>query len=730
MALQIRCLSPLTTSTNHRPEVPLLKRQVLALIFCSLAATSSWSEPNWTYPMTTKEAHSDTYHGTVVEDPYHWLEDDHSAQTAEWVKAQNQLTFGYLEKIPFRSKVRERLLQLNNYPRFGQPFRRGNTYIFQKNDGLQKQSVYYVQQGLNGKPEVLLDPNTLSADGTASVAFFAVDKSGKYAAYGVGKGGSDWKDIFVIDIATRKTLSDKVEWAKVTGASWAQGGFFYSRYDAPKDGHNLSAKNENHKVYFHKVGTPQGDDQLIYEDPANPQRFHTTYTSDDEKYLFVDISDRGKGKDGNAIFYKDLTDPKSKILPLIPEVGEDDFSVADVIDGKFLIFTSHKAPRGRAILIDPKHIQEKHWKTFIPEGKEVLKGLGSAGDKIFAVYLKDVSSHINVHGHDGKLENQVQLPGLGTASGFGGQKDDTTVFYTFSSYNYPSTIFQYDLKSKKSSVFRKPELAFEPSNYEVEQIFYPSKDGTKIPMFLVHRKGIKKDGNNPVWLYAYGGFNISLTPAFNPAVINLLDQGFIYAVANLRGGGEYGEDWHKAGMLDKKQNVFDDFIWAAEYLIKQRYTRSGRLAIQGGSNGGLLVGAVMNQRPDLFRVGLPGVGVMDMLRFQKFTIGWNWSPEYGSSDDPKHFKNLFGYSPLHNIKANTDYPCIMVTTADHDDRVVPAHSFKYAATLQDKVNKTNPALIRIDTNSGHGASNLLKGIDLNADLQSFVMKNVGVEPKY
>ncbi len=708
----------------------MLKRQAMALLLCTLTFVTAWSEPEpLKYPPTHKIEHTDDYHGTSISDPYRWLEDDHSSETAGWVESQNKVTFNYLKEISFRKQIHDRLLKLSNYPRYGQPLHRGETFIFQKNDGLQKQSVYYVQKGINGQPEVLLDPNKLSAEGTTSVAFFAVDKGGKYAAYGVGKGGSDWKDIFVIDIASRKILSDKVEWAKVTGASWAGEGFYYSRYDAPSDGHNLSAKNENHQVFFHKVGTPQSQDKLIYQDPKNPQRFHSSYTSDDENYLFIDISDRGKGKDGNALYYQDLRQPNSTLKPIIAEVGDNDYSVADVINGKFLVRTNHKAPRGQGVLIDPNQPQEEKWVHLIPQSKDVLKELTTAGDKIFANYLRDVSSHVDVYSQAGKLENAVELPGLGTAAGFDGHAEDSSVFYTFSSYNYPTTIFQYSLGTKQSSVFRKPELAFEPTNYEVKQVFYPSKDGTKIPMFLCSKKGLKQDGSNPAWLYGYGGFNISLTPNFSPAVINLMDQGFVYAVANLRGGGEYGEEWHRAGMLDKKQNVFDDFISAAEYLIKERYTQSSHLAIQGGSNGGLLVGAVMNQRPDLFKVGLPAVGVMDMLRFHQFTIGWNWSPEYGSSANPDQFKTLIKYSPLHNISKGTAYPAIMVTTADHDDRVVPAHSFKYAATLQERVAPGNPALIRIDTNSGHGASNLVKSIDLNCDLQCFVMRNLGVIPK-
>lgn len=703
----------------------MLKRTLFWLLaFGVLIPPGGFAEP----PATRKMEQSDDYHGTSVADPYRWLEDDHSAETAEWVTQQNQATFAYLDAIPYRPALKEKLLKLNNYPRYGQPFHYGETYFFSKNDGLQKQAVWYVQKGLEGKPEVLIDPNTLSADGTTSLSFLTFNKAGTLAAYGLSQGGSDWKEIHVLDVTTRKPLSDKVEWAKVTGAAWAGEGFYYSRYDAPEDGHNLSAKNENHKIYFHKVGTPQSEDRLIYEDPANPQRFHTADTSEDERYLIVDISDRGKGKEGNAVYFQDLQNP-GPLRPLIAEVEDDTYSVVDVVDGHFLVQTNHKSPRGRVVQIDPNQPGEEHWKDIIPEGADVLSHCAAAGGKLFPHYLHDVATRVRVYSQTGQLENEVPLPGLGTAGGFGGWRDDTSVFYTFSSWNYPSTIFRYDLKTHQSSLFRKPELAFEPTNYEVNQVFFRSKDGTRVPLFLVHRKGLQRNGNNPTLLYGYGGFNISLTPGFNSSVIALLDEGFVYAVANLRGGGEYGEDWHRAGMLLKKQNVFDDFISAAEYLINEKYTNRDRLAIQGGSNGGLLVGAVMNQRPDLFRAGLPAVGVMDMLRFHRFTIGWNWKPEYGSSEDPENFKNLLAYSPIHNVKVGARYPSILITTADHDDRVVPAHSFKYAATMQEKAGKDNPILIRIDTKSGHGASNLIKGIELNADIYAFLMKNLNVTPK-
>ena len=710
----------------------MLKRYLLWLLAVGMLTPGGFAEPAQplSYPTPRQSDQSDDYHGTVVKDPYRWLEDDHSAETAAWVTEENKVTFAYLESIPFRSAVEKRLLKLYNYPRYGMPFHYGPTYFFSKNDGLQKQAVWYVQKGLDGTPEVLIDPNTLSSDGTTSLSFITFNKSGSLAAYGQSQGGSDWKEIHVLDVGQRKVLSDKVEWAKVTGAAWAGDGFYYSRYDAPADGHNLSAKNENHKVFFHKVGTPQSEDKLIYEDPANPQRFHTADTSEDERFLFIDISDRGKGKEGNAISFQDLSKPGSPLRPLISEIGDDTYTPVDELDGKFLIETNHGAPRGRVVLIDPENPSESNWKEVIPEGPDVLSYVSSAGGKLFASYMKDVTTRVRVYSLAGKLENEVQLPGLGTASGFGGWKDDTSVFYSFSSYNYPPTIFNYDLKSQKSKLFRKPELAFEPTNYEVEQVFFPSKDGTKVPMFLVHRKGLKKNGANPTLLYGYGGFNISLTPGFNSSIIALLDEGFVYAVANLRGGGEYGEEWHRSGMLLDKHKVFEDFIAAAEYLIEKGYTNSTKLGIQGGSNGGLLVGAVMNLRPDLFKVGLPAVGVMDMLRFHSFTIGWNWKPEYGSSEDEVNFKNLYSYSPLHNIQASKRYPAVLITTADHDDRVVPAHSFKYAATMQQKVGKENPVLIRIDTKSGHGASNLIKGIELTADIYSFLMYNLGVKPEH
>ena len=682
------------------------------------------------YPSTKKIDHSDNYHGQTLSDPYRWLEDDTSEATKQWVEAQNKVTFDYLSKIPFREQMQKRLEEVINYPRYGTPFRKQEYFYFYKNDGLQNQSVLYRQKGLNGKPELVLDPNKLSKDGTTALSNFVLSKNGRYAAWGISKGGSDWQTYFVRDMQTNKDYSDTLNWVKVSGISWQGDGFYYSRYPAPGKGLELSSKNENHQVWYHRVGTPQSEDKLVYEDPANPQRFHIAYTSEDERYTFLNISDRGKGFDGIALHYKDNKDTSASFKPVIAEVGKYDYSVIDVVDGKFLVQTNEDAPNGKIILIDPAHPEKSAWKTIVEEQPEPIQAASTAGGKMFVNYLKDVTSRIYVYEPTGKKLNEVVLPAIGSAGGFGGEKDDKFVFYTFNTFNYPPTIYRYDIATGKSTVFRKPELSFEPSDYEVKQVFYPSKDSTLVPMFIVHKKGLQLNGNNPTLLYAYGGFNISLLPSFSATLIPWLEQGGVYAVANLRGGAEYGEKWHEAGMRFNKQNVFDDFIAAAEYLINNRYTASSKLAIRGGSNGGLLVGAVMNQRPELFKVAIPQVGVMDMLRFHKFTIGWNWIAEYGSSDKADEFKNLLAYSPIHNLKEGVQYPATLITTADHDDRVVPAHSFKYAATLQEKHRGANPVLIRIDTNSGHGASNTKKSIETIADIYAFSFYNMDVKPTF
>jgi prolyl oligopeptidase len=682
------------------------------------------------YPQTRKGDQVDDYHGTKVADPYRWLEDDNSAETAKWVEAENKVTFGYLEKIPYRAQVKQRLEQLYNYAKYTAPFRRGELLFFTKNDGLQNQNVVYVQKGLEGTPEVLLDPNKFSADGTTKLGVLEVSRDGRYAAYGMQVGGSDWQEMHVLDVAAKKELSDDLKWLKFNEGAWAGNGFFYSRFDAPEKGHELSSKNEFQKVYYHKLGAPQSEDELIFEDKANPQRFHLVLTTNDERFAILMNSDEGKGKRGNSLYYRDLSKNERSFTPIVSEITDDSYQVVDNVGDRFLISTNHDAPNGKVALYDPAN-PKAPWKDILPEKPEALDTVTSIGGKLFATYLKDVASHVYVYSFTGELENEIALPGAGATTGFKGNRGDTNAFFLYSSFNYPTTVFRYDLAAKKATVFRAPEIpAFHPDDYETKEVFYNSKDGTRVPMFLVYKKGVKLDGTNPTLLYGYGGFNITIPPNFNPVRLALLEQGFVYASANMRGGGEYGEKWHVAGTKLKKQNVFDDFIAGAEWLIANKYTSPEHLAVNGGSNGGLLIGAVINQRPDLFRVAVPQVGVMDMLRFQKFTIGWNWASDYGSSDNADEFKALYAYSPLHNIKPGAKYPATLITTADHDDRVVPAHSFKYAATLQAEAAHANPVLIRIDTKSGHGASSTTKAIETVADIYSFIFYNLGVTPKY
>ena len=708
----------------------LRRRLTATLVATLLAATTALVAQQPQYPVTKKVDQVDDYHGTRVADPYRWLEDDASAATAAWVDAENQVTFPYLDAIPFRKQLQARVKELNDYAKYSSPSHKGPYYFFFKNDGLQNQSVLYIQKGLDGTPQALLDPNSWSEDGTVRLGAFAPSADAKYAVYGISKSGSDWQQYKVLELATRKTLSDTIDWVKVSGVAWQADGFYYSRYPEPAKGHEKASINEDHRVYFHKVGTPQSQDRQIYQDAANPQRFHTVDTTDDERFALLTVSDRGKGKDGNALFARDLSRGQREFNPVIRDITNDSFGVVDNVADKLLVETNRSAPNGRVVLVDPRRPEESNWKTVLPERPEPLQSVTTAGGRIFATYLKDVTTRAYVYALDGTLENEIELPGPGTAGGFGGQKSDTFVFYTFNSLNVPPTIYRYDIATKKSTIFRQPEVpGYDPTAYETEATFYPSKDGTKIPIFLVHKKGIKKDGSNPTLLYAYGGFNIVQSPTFSAARLALLEQGFVYANANLRGGGEYGEQWHQQGMKLKKQNVFDDFIAAADWLVDQQYTSRDKLAVQGGSNGGLLIGAVINQRPDLCRVAIPQVGVMDMLRFHKFTIGWNWIADYGSSDNPEEFKAIYAYSPLHNIKTGVKYPATLITTADHDDRVVPAHSFKYAATLQKAASKENPVLIRIETKSGHGASNVTKQIEMTADIYAFLMYNLGVQPR-
>ena len=700
------------------------------IFFFLLMSFALMAEAQLKYPETKKTDVTEDYHGIKIEDPYRWLEDDRSTETADWVTAQNKVTFDYLNQIPYRADWLKRLEEINNYPKYSSPSRRNEYFYFYKNDGLQNQSVLYRQRGLAGNPELVLDPNKFSAEGTTSLATFSLSKDGKYAVIGKSAGGSDWRTLFIMDMTSKKYLADSLAWVKVSGASWQGDGFYYSRYPTPDKGKELSTKNENHQVYYHKTGTSQNDDMLVYEDKENPQRFHGVFTSEDERYTFLNISDRGKGKDGNGLWYFDNNSNDKKFRPIIKEAGDYIYSFIEEVNGRFLLLTNDGAKNRKIISVDPVNPDPTNWKTVIPEKEENISSASSAGNKLFLTYLKDVTSRVYVYSRDGKLEREVKLPALGSASGFGGEREDKFVFYTFTSITFPPTIYKYDIATGKSTVFRKPEVKFNPEDYTTVQVFYPSKDGTKIPMFIVYKNGIQKNGKNPTILYAYGGFNISMTPSFSSTRMAWLEQGGIYCIANLRGGSEYGEKWHEAGMRFKKQNVFDDFIAAGEWLVNKNYTSKDYLAIQGGSNGGLLVGAVINQRPDLFKVAIPQVGVMDMLRFHKFTIGWNWIAEFGSSDNKDDFKNLYAYSPIHNIKEGLNYPSTLITTADHDDRVVPAHSFKYAATIQEKYKGENPVMIRIDVNSGHGASNLKKALETTSDIYSFIFYNMKLAPKF
>lgn len=714
-----------------RPSFTPIRAACAALTALLLLGTALPAAEKLAYPQARTVEQVDTYFGIRVPDPYRWLEDDNSTETAQWVEAENRVTYAYLDKIPFRNQMKERLEKLYNYPKYSAPYRKNEHFLFSKNDGLQNQSVLYIQRGLDGEPEVLIDPNKLSEDGTVRLGTFSLSKDGKFAVVGISRSGSDWQEFGVMDMATRKHLSDKLEWIKFSGAAWKGDGFFYSRMEAPEKGKELSSKNVNQKVFFHKLGTLQSEDALVFEDRANPERFCGVDTTEDERFAVLSVSDPSKGKRGNALFYRDLSKGDKAFLPLIPDIGDDYFNVVDSVGDKFLVGTNRAAPNGKLVLVDPKNPGEKDWKDILPEKPEPIQGMSLVGGKIIVTYSKDVTSRVYVYDLSGKLENEIPLPALGIAGGFRGEKDDSFVFYTFTSFTFPPAIYRYDLASRKSTLFRTPDIpGFQSGAYETKQVFYNSKDGTRIPMFVVHRKGLKLDGKNPTLLYGYGGFNVSMTPYFSPLRLALLDEGFVYASACMRGGGEYGEKWHLAGTKTKKQNVFDDFIAAAEFLFAKKYTNPRMLAIQGGSNGGLLVGAVANQRPELFRVAIPQVGVMDMLRFQKFTIGSNWITDYGSSDVEEEFKALFKYSPLHNVREGLKYPATLITTADHDDRVVPAHSFKYAATLQAKYVGDSPVIIRIQTKSGHGASNTSKAIEETADIYSFIIYNMGITPKH
>ena len=699
------------------------KLLILPVAGMVMAANGQTAQPQLTYPETAKTDVVDTYFGTSVPDPYRWLENDTSAQTAAWVAAQNKVTGEYLSKIPFRGVLLRRLTAVADYEKIGAPAKKHGKYYFYKNDGLQNQSVLYVQNSLDGEARVMLDPNKLSADGTVALTGTSFSHDGKYMAYTISRSGSDWTEIYVIDTESGQTLDDHIVWAKFTGAAWHGDGFYYSAYDAPEAGKEYSNVNENHKIYYHKLGTPQSADRLVYENKAYPKRFYSASVSDDETLLFVYESGDGAG---NALYVKDLTKPDAPLTAMATDMKYQYYPV-ETIDGKTYIFTNYGAPKGRIMATTAAKPAQKDWTEVVAEGQSVLSGVQVIGGKLLLTYDKDVANHAYVYSLDGKMEHEVNLPGLGSV-GFSGDKDDRECFFTFTSFTIPGAVYRYDIGQNTYSLLRAPKVDFDSDGFITEQVFYPSKDGTRIPMFLTYKKGLKRDGRNPVYLYGYGGFNISLNPGFSSSRIPFLESGGIYAQANLRGGGEYGEEWHQAGTKMKKQNVFDDFIAAAEWLIKNGYTGKDKIAIVGGSNGGLLVGACMTQRPDLFRVAVPQVGVMDMLRYHKFTIGWNWASDYGTSDDSKEmFEYLKSYSPLHNLKKGTRYPATLVTTADHDDRVVPAHSFKFAATLQECNDGTHPTLRRIDRKAGHGAGKpMSKVLEEQADIYGFIMYNLGM----
>lgn len=684
------------------------------------------SSRNLVYPDTHQVEQSDRYHGIEVKDPYRWLENPDSEETKAWVTAQNKVTSAYLATIPEQDKIKTRLTQLWDYEKYSSPFKRGERYFYFKNDGLQNQSVLYTLESLADEGQVILDPNTLSEDGTVALSGLSISDDGKLMAYGLSTAGSDWIDYRVRDVETGEDRSDIIKWVKFSGAAWTKDnqGFFYSRYDEPNEQTKLEDVNYYQKLYYHRLGTEQSDDTLIYHRPDRKEWGFSGSVTEDGMYLIITV---WLGTDNkNLVFYQDLTRPNSQVVELISEF-EASYSVIDNDGDVFWVQTDLAAPRGKVMAIALDNPDKSHWQEIIPETTETLQGVSVLNNQFIANYLQDARTQIKIYNLDGSLVRNVSLPGIGSAGGFGGKRYDTETFYTFSGFTTPATIYRYDLTTGTSTLFRQPKVDFNPEDYQTQQVFYSSPDGTKIPLFITHKKGIKLDGNNPTYLYAYGGFNISLTPSFSVSNLVWMEMGGVYAVPNLRGGGEYGEDWHQAGMKENKQNVFDDFIAAAEWLIDRKYTSTAKLAIAGGSNGGLLVGACMTQRPDLFAAALPAVGVLDMLRFHKFTIGWAWCAEYGSPEIEADFKTLYAYSPLHNLKQGKAYPATMITTADHDDRVVPAHSFKFAAALQAAHQGDNPILIRIETKAGHGAGKpTSKIIEEAADKLAFLVANLAL----
>ncbi|MEL6158445.1 MAG: prolyl oligopeptidase family serine peptidase [Cyanobacteria bacterium J06627_32] len=680
----------------------------------------------FTYPTTRQTDTTDTYHGVTVADPYRWLEDPNSDETKAWVEAQNEVTFGYLHQLPGREQLNARLTELWNYERYGIPFKQNNRYFYYKNDGLQNQSVLYTLPTLDAEPTVLLDPNTLSEDGTVALSGIALSENAKYLAYGLSTAGSDWVEWHVRDIETGQDTDDLLKWVKFSGAAWTHDhqGFFYSRYDEPNEESKLEDINYYQKLYYHRLGTSQAEDTLIYERPDQKEWGFSGDVTEDGRYLIISV---WRGTDPkNLLFYKDLQNDSAEVIELI-SAFEAQYSLIDNEDTTFWFRTDLNAPKGKVIAIDISKPDKSYWQTIIPEAEETLESVGVLNNQFVADYLKDAYTQIKIFNLSGDLVREVELPGIGSAGGFNGKRTDTETFYSFTSYTVPARIYRYDLTTGESTLFRAPTVPFDPDAYETQQVFYSSKDGTKIPMFITAKKGLVLNGKNPVLLYGYGGFNVSLSPGFSVSNLVWLELGGVYAVANLRGGGEYGEAWHQQGIKTSKQTVFDDFISAGEWLIEQNYTETEKLAIAGGSNGGLLVGACITQQPDLFRAALPAVGVLDMLRFNKFTIGWAWESDYGSPQNEAEFKALYAYSPLHNLNPGTAYPATMITTADHDDRVVPAHSFKFAAALQSAHAGDYPVLIRIETKAGHGAGKpTTKQIEEATDKWAFLAHELGV----
>ena len=702
-------------------------RKHLLLTAAILTATNMVAQ-KIIYPQAPKDGTVDTYFGVQVPDPYRPLENDSSRATADWVKAENKITQDYLSRITFRSKLLKRMKELVNYEKVSAPsyIKQTGKWYFYRNSGLQNQSVMYVMDRLGDEKNarVFLDPNKLSDDGTVALKGISFSHNGKYAAYSISRSGSDWQEFYVMDAKTGKLLDDHIVWAKFSGASWQGDGFYYSAYDAPQKGREFSNVNSIQKIYYHKIGTPQSQDVLFYQNPANPMRFYSVYVNQEETMMFLTESGAGSG---NNVYVRDLRQPTSQFIQMTSNLDLQ-YSLVETIGDKMYFLTNDGAPKNRLMVTDLAHPGFNEWKTLVPEAKDMLESVTFADGKMILNYMKDASSHAFVYSLDGKQLSEIKFPTFGSA-GFYGEKDRKEVFFYFSSFTVPGSIYQYDLATNTSKVYVSPKVKFNESDYVSEQVFYPSKDGTRIPLFITYKKGLKRNGKNPVYLYGYGGFNIAMPPYFSSNRIPFLEIGGIYAQACLRGGSEYGEEWHLAGTKMNKQNVFDDFISAGEWLIKNKYTSKDYLAIVGGSNGGLLVGACMTQRPDLFKVCIPEVGVMDMLRYHKFTIGWNWAPDYGTSADSKEmFEYLKGYSPLHNLRPGTNYPATLITTAEHDDRVVPAHSFKFAATLQADNAGNTPTLIRIDTKAGHGSGKpLSKQLEEQADIYGFILYNMGLK---